>query len=146
MDFSINIDTFKKTGDYSYQIDAGGNLFLNAQSDQFNQHYISLPLSNISYSIDKINSFYPSTFSEFVNVTSNTESSSVDLKSQLSTKEAENDTLKQKLNDIILAQQSNNPKADELAVKQLVIALRISLNQGSSEADFNSIFPYFPLK
>lgn len=146
MDFSINIDAFKKTGDYSYQIDAGGNLFLNAQSDQFNQHYVSLPLSNISYSIDKIESFYSSTFTEFVNTTSSIGSSSVELQSQLSTKEAENDTLKQKLNDIILAQQSNNPKADELAVKQLVISLRISLNQGATDADFNSIFPYLPLK
>lgn len=66
IDFSTQIFDFQKTGEYDYEFDEGGNLPLNEFSLKFNEHYVSLPLSNIEYKTDKIVSFNDIAFVEFI--------------------------------------------------------------------------------
>lgn len=148
MDFSNEIAKFQSTGVYNYQIDDGGNLLISSQSSEFNQHYISIPLSTDEYSASKINSFYPTNFTEFIptQISVVSTSSISDLTNELSHSLSLNNTLQTQLEQITNIQQSNSSAADTLAAKQTIIGLRMSLGQGHSNTDFSSIFPYIPLK
>ena len=149
MDFSIQINAFVQTGSYNYQIDDGGNLFVNPSSAKFNQHYIAIPITNVSYNSNTINQFYPIAFSEFISTsdvsTSNTASIS-ELQSQLADALTINQTLTQTLDSTISLQESNSNSADMVANKQVIVSLRILLGQGKSPTNFSDTFPYLPLK
>ena len=147
MDFSSQINAFVQTGSYTYQIDDGGNLFLNQNSSEFNQHYIAIPIVNTSYNTKTINQFYPIAFTEFIstNIIQSTASIS-DLQSQLADALTINQTLSQTLESTIALQESNSNSADMIANRQVIVGLRISLKQGVSPNDFSNTFPYLPVK
>jgi len=96
----------------------------------------------------EIDSFYPSTFTEFIStpIEVTTASASLDLQSQLAQAISENVSLNQQLSDIANLQQSNSSVSDELAARQTIVSLRILLNQGKQPSDFSTTFPYIPLK
>ena len=147
MDFSVEIEEFEQRGDYTYQLDGGGNLLINEQSLNFNQHYISIPINNTNYNISKIETFYPIEFTEFISpVTSSIISQSVDnLNLQLSQSLATNAVLMTQLDSLIMSQQSNTDAAVISASQQIIVGLRISLGQGKTVSDFSSAFPYLPI-
>ena len=65
-DFTVQVTNFEKHGAFDYRFDEAGNVVLNPSSSAFQQHYLSIPLSNINYNNNKIKSFYDVEFTEFV--------------------------------------------------------------------------------
>jgi len=142
--FSKEISDFKKDGVYNYLMDEGGNFVFNQSSKNFNQQYLSLPFINYRYNIAKISAFYDLDFKEFIPSTTelNTVVTSNKEMDQLL---QENQSLKDKLDELILISNANITESEKLAIKQIIIELRIQLKQGKAERDFVSIFPYLPI-
>lgn len=143
-DFSQKIYDFQKNGTYVYNFDDGGNLIFNKTSPDFNQHFVSIPLINYGYNEVKINSFYDLSFKEFTPTTVVVETTPV-ISNEVSQLTQENQDLKDKLVVLTESSDANITESERLAIKQVILDLRISLGQGIAERDFAEIFPYLPL-
>lgn len=144
--FDQDIQTFQKLGTYNYKFDNVGNLTFNSSSEDFSQVYLAFPLSNIVYDVSKINNFYTSSFDEFVPQPTVEITSSIDtLVQQLNVLQEENDTFRNQLDSMISENETNSSLSGDLAIKQVIIGLRIALGQGRIEANFSPTFPYAPL-
>lgn len=143
-DFSQQIHDFQKNGIYVYQFDEGYNLTFNNSSNDFHQHYVAIPLTNYAYDNAKINSFYELEFKEFVPTTTIVEVAPT-ISAEVVQLTQENEELKTKLNELVDTSNTNMSEAERLAMKQVIIDLRIQLKQGVAERDFSTTFPYLPL-
>lgn len=143
-DFSKEISDFQKNGTYVYDFDEGGNLVFNKTSPDFNQHFVSIPLLNYGYNDTKINSFYDLSFKEFIPTTTVIETPVV-VSDEVLQLTQENQDLKDKLTILTESSDANITESERLAIKQVILDLRISLKQGVAERDFSETFPYLPL-
>lgn len=143
IDFSEEIDNFKKYGVYDYKFDVGGNLVFKKNSLYFEERYLSIPLISYVYDDKKINSFYDTQFSEFV--VENFPTENLFQKPEFENLENENKQLKEKLASLVERVDENITESERLAVKQIILDLRIALKQGVSEKDFSITFPYLPI-
>lgn len=145
-DFEKNIANFQKNGTFVYIFDEAGNITLNPSSSIFQQNYISFPTVNINYNDSKIDSFYDDTFSEFVS-TNQTQTTNIsqEIIDQINEVTKRNQLLQNQLNDLISQTEIDSAAADNQAIKDIIIELRIQLKQGSTSADFNDDFPYLPI-
>lgn len=142
-DFSKVIDDFEKYGTYEYKFDEGGNLIFKKNPTNFTEQYVSIPLINYVYDDQKINSFYNTEFLEFIPTSNEIESNTEN--QNLINIETENQELKDRLSLLTEKVDQNITESERLATKQVIIDLRISLNQGVSERDFSTSFPYLPI-
>lgn len=146
MDFSQNIQNFQRYGTYEFKFDNVGNLTFNSSSEDFSQVYLSFPLYNITYDNRKIDTFYTASFEEFAVQPTIEITSSVDtLTQQLNTLQVENATLTQQLNNLIGQNEQDSSISGDVAIKQVIIGLRIALGQGTIAANFSPTFPYASL-
>ncbi len=149
VDFSKQIKLFKSLGTFNYKFDGYDNLIIDSSSACFEKNYVSIPLGTMEYKNDKILHFSDVGFSEFIPVTKAAISSSTqtveDLSSQLSSSLADNSILIGQLNDVVKSSNNNSNSANNLAIKQVIIGLRVSLGQGNSVDDFSNTFPYSAL-
>jgi len=146
-DFSVQITNFQNYGIYNYQFDEAGNEILNPSSSVFQQHYIAFPTVNFAYDNDKILSFYDPTFTEFTPPPSEESSAPTqqDTLNQLNEMVKQNQLLQNQL-DVLVSQNEFSPTdADTQATKDIILALRIQMGQGTSAADFYNEFPYLPV-
>jgi hypothetical protein len=143
-DFSKEISDFQKNGIYVYDFDEGGNLVFNKTSPDFNQHFVSIPLLNYGYDDTKINSFYDLSFKEFIPTTTIVETPIV-VSEEVTQLTQENEELKNKLTILTESSDANITESERLAIKQVILDLRVSLKQGVAEKDFFETFPYLPL-
>ncbi len=146
-DFALQISNFEKYGTFNYRFDEAGNVILNPSSSIFQQNFLSLPLSNVNYNSAKVNSFYDSTFTEFTKpeTTNNTSSLPTDVVDQINSITAQNTELQSKLDTLIAQSELDNTAANQQAVKDIILGLRIQLGQGFSSDDFETDFPYLPI-
>lgn len=147
-DFSQDIQNFKNYGTYDYDFDNSGNLTFNNSSSDFNQIYLSLPLLNVNYNNSKISSFYNVQFQEFFTQSLSNEitsSNTTSLEQQLSSSANQNTMLQTQLNALVEQMSISSGSASALAVKQVILELRIALGQGSVDSDFSPTFPYTPI-
>jgi hypothetical protein len=142
--FSNEIINFERYGTYEYNSDEGGNFLFKNPPEKFNEQYISLPLINYNYIKFKIDSFYDIEFKEFISNTQKVVSSETTTE-DISQLKIENEELQNKLQILIEKSDENITESERLAVKQVILDLRISLKQGVAERDFSDIFPYLPL-
>jgi len=142
--FSEEIQNFQRYGVYLYNFDTGGNLIFNNLSSDFHQHYLSIPLENYIYDDLKIKSFYSVNFEEFVPAVSET-TSSIQTSYQVDELLLENKQLQDKLSSMIQLVDSKSTQSDTLAIKQVILELRIKLGQGNSNLDFSDTFPYLSI-
>jgi hypothetical protein len=148
-DFSQQVARFLNYGTYNYQFDNVGNEILNQSSSIFQQVYFSLPLGNFVYNNSKVLSFYDPTFTEFVPITSSVSSSvlfpqaAID---QINAITYKNTQLQSQLNAVVASSSINSSSADMQSVENTIISLRIQLGQGSVPTDFQTIYPYLPMK
>lgn len=142
-DFSKEIDTFQKYGTYDYKFDEGGNLVFKKNPSEFTEKYLSIPLIDFEYDNQKVNSFYNTTFSEFIPTIEESQTTTESLVP--SNLENENKELKEKLSLLIERVDENITESERLAIKQVILELRISLKQGIAERDFSTTFPYLPI-
>lgn len=129
---------------YTYSFNSVGNLFFKSNSKQFNQQFLKIDVKNLEYDVEKLKKLYPTDFEEFIvnneNVISqnsieqdekisNLENQVVDLQSQL---EVANQSLNEK----------DAMDAQKMAIRDVIIQLRISNGEGSDVSEFNDEFPY----
>lgn len=145
--FALQISNFEKYGTFSYQFDEVGNVILNPSSSVFQQQYIDLPLRNVNYNNTKISSFYDIEFTEFTKPVSSSTSSSLptDVIDQINDLTTQNAQLTDRLNNLIAQSELDNSAANIQLVRDIILALRIQLGQGSSISDFDTAFPYLPI-
>lgn len=142
-DFSKEIDTFQKYGTYEYKFDEGGNLVFKKNPSDFTEQYLSVFLVDFGYDNQKITSFYNTTFSEFIpTVDQQQVITEIPVSSNL---ETENKELKEQLSLLIEKVDGNITESERLAIKQVILELRIALKQGIAERDFSTTFPYLPI-
>lgn len=146
-DFKLQVANFEKYGTFNYKFDEAGNVILNPSSSIFQQFYISLPLNVVNYNDAKLTSFYDVTFSEFVSPTSGNATGSLptDVIDQINDLQARNAELQDRLDNLIVQSELDSSSANAQLVKDILVALRIQLDQGSSVLDFQTDFPYLPL-
>jgi hypothetical protein len=142
-DFSKEIDDFEKYGTYDYKFDEGGNLVFKENPVYFTEQYLSIPLVDYVYDVQKITSFYNTEFSEFLPTT--VQSESITETVGPSDLETENKELKEQLSLLTEKMDENITESERLAIKQVILELRIALKQGIAERDFSTTFPYLPL-
>jgi hypothetical protein len=57
----------------------------------------------------------------------------------------QNQDLQGQLDQLVSRSEVDSSFADELAIKDIIITLRMQLGQGESEADFEDTFPFLPI-
>lgn len=146
-DFDTDIKNFSNYGTFIYKLDEAGNVILNPSSSVFQQHFISIPLVDYLYNIQKILSFYNPNFIDFpkLEVTSSASMLPLDVVEQINTITKQNTELQSRLDSLIAQSEVTSTSADQQAIKDIVIGLRIQLQQGNSSLDFQSDFPYLPI-
>lgn len=145
-DFSKQINDFESSGVYTYKFDQVGNQILNPSSSTFQENYVAFSLNNIYYNNDKILLFYNPSFEEFT-TSSITQSLSIlpdNLQQQLDATALTNQLLTQQLTDLLESTEDSSLVADNMAIKDVIIQLRISLGEGIQISDFDDVFPYLP--
>jgi hypothetical protein len=147
VNFEKEISDFKNNGIYHYQFDEVGNVILNPSSSIFQQHYISLPTINYNYNESKILTFYPTAFVEFVpqQTTSSTRFLPQDVIDKIDEVTRQNMILQDQLDSLIAQSEFEPATANEQAVKDIILTLRMQLGQGDSASDFYDTFPYLPI-
>jgi hypothetical protein len=143
-DFSKEISEFQKMGTYDYIFDEGGNLVFNSSSSEFNQNYVSIPLADYAYNLAKITSFYDLDFKEFIPTVTVIDTAPV-VSSEVTQLTQENQDLRTKLDVLTATSDANITESEKLAIKQIILDLRIQLKQGIADRDFSTTFPYLPL-
>jgi hypothetical protein len=146
-DFSLQISNYKNYGVYDYKFDDVGNELLNPSSSIFQQVYFSLPFVNVGYDNSKLLSFYDATFKEFIPITGSQELSVFPQEAidEINAITSDNLKLQNQLQALVNASEQNTGSADVSLVKTTIIALRIQLGQGTTSADFDTVFPYNPI-
>ena len=149
-DFSQQIADFTTNGTYTYFFDVVGNEIVNPSSSVFQQVYFSIPLRNYIYNTSRIESFYDSTFTEFIptTITSSTLTASIfpqDAIDQINAVTYQNVQLQNQLQNLIISSEMNSGSADAQSIKNTIINLRIQLGQGSLTSDFQDVYPYLPI-
>jgi hypothetical protein len=146
-DFVYQITNFQTNGNYNYQLDEAGNVVLNPSSSVFQQNYIAFPTVNYQYDADKIVSFYEPTLKEFQPApqTGSIPTLPQDIIEQINSITQQNQILQNQLDSMISESELDSAVADQQAIKDIVISLRIQLGQGSKSSDFQSDFPYLPI-
>lgn len=144
-DFSKQINEFQRDGTYEYKFDEGGNLNFSEPTNIFEEKYVSIPLINYRYNNIKILSLYDLKFREFVPTTIDISVISNTTTDRVNDLVTENEKLKEKLNVLTIISDANMTDAERVAIKQIIIELRVQLKQGIAERDFSTTFPYLPL-
>ena len=147
MAFETDIEQFERFGTYTYSFDKYGNIILNASASVFSQKYLSLPINNFLYNNKKIESFYETEFTEFLpqldmSASVNLETQVQEQNESLSKLEQENAQLRDQLKSVIAEAEVDGTQAEQEAIRQVIVDLRISLKEGNTEEDFLNEFPY----
>jgi hypothetical protein len=138
--FDKEIKQFLVDGVFNNNLDDAGNINLSLDPIDVNERYIQFELSNYLYDAQKISTLYDVEIKEFTIPKPPSQSVSGGLNSiQIS---QENELLRSQLNNIINADSQNSASAIADASKDIIIQLRIKLNEGNTVEDFSDAFPY----
>jgi hypothetical protein len=145
--FSKEIQNFQRYGTYEYKFDAVGNLTFDSSSADFSHVYLSIPLQNVVYNKNKLDSFYNSEFQEFVPVQTKVSlATTEETKQQVNLLTEENESLKTQLDSLTVQSNTDASGAEKLATKQVILELRKAVGQGRVDSDFSEDFPYSPIR
>jgi len=132
-------NAFKRDGSYDNQFDEFGNLIIVDSTEK----YFAVTLTQDVYELNSITNVYDINVSEFKDIEPKEDSKVTTLKS-------EKKTLQDKITTLTteLSKMSNSSGKDALisASKDTIIQLRIKAGEGKAVSDFNTMFPYLPLK
>lgn len=138
--FDTELKQFSIDGIFNNNLDDAGNINLSIDPVDINQRYIEFGLKNYLYNNDQIKMLYDVDIKEFAipttTVVVNTTDTTVTQLTQ------ENEILRNQLNAVIAADNQNSASAVVDASKDIIINLRIKLNEGKSSDDFSDAFPY----
>lgn len=138
--FNKELQAFLVDGKFNNNLDDAGNVNLSIDPIDINQKYIQFSFKNYVYNNEQIKTLYDVNVKEFSIPTSiSINNSSENNRNQLI---QENETLRNQLNTIINADNQNSASAIVDASRDIIIKLRIQLNEGSTVDDFSDVFPY----
>lgn len=138
--FDTELKQFSIDGIFNNNLDDAGNINLNTDPIEINQRYIEFGLKNYLYNNEQIKLLYDVDIKEFAKPTSSIVINTTDTTvSQLT---QENESLRNQLNAVIAADNQNSASAVVDASKDVIINLRIKLNEGKTSDDFSDAFPY----
>lgn len=138
--FNTELKQFSIDGIFNNNLDDAGNINLNIDPVEINQKYIKFELRNYLYNNEQIKMLYDVDIKEFAKPTSTIVVSTTDTTvNQLA---QENEILRNQLNAVIAADNQNSASAVVDASKNVIINLRIKLNEGKTSDDFSDEFPY----
>jgi len=131
--------SFKRDGSYDNQFDEFGNLIIVDSTEK----YFAVTLTPDVYEVNSITNVYDINISEFKDIEPKEDVKVTTLKSEKKTLQDKITTLTTELSKI-----SNSSGKDALisASKDTIIQLRIKAGEGKTVSDFNTVFPYLPLK
>lgn len=137
------INNFLFTSQFTNNLDDMGNIILNVSASTANEIFIAVNLNDNNYNNQTINNLYDVSITT-ANVDNNNENliSMEDLKNSYNYVVTENETLRTKLDELISQIDSNSSQAEIVALKNLILTLRIQLGEGKVESDFGLEFPY----
>ena len=137
------INNFLFTSQFTNNLDDMGNIILNVSASAANEIFIAVNLNDNNYNNQTIGNLYDVSITT-VNVDNNNENliSMEDLKNSYNYVVTENETLRTKLDELISQIDSNSSQAEIVALKNLILTLRIQLGEGKAESDFGLEFPY----
>lgn len=138
--FDKEINQFLIDGTFNNNLDDAGNINLSIDPIDVNQQYIEFGLQNYLYKNDQIAMLYDVEIKEFAIPTPIVTVSNID--STTSQLIQENEILRNQLNAVIAADNQNSASAVIDASKDVIINLRIKLNEGKTTDDFSDSFPY----
>lgn len=130
---------FIRDGSYANQFDEFGNLVIINSTEK----YLAVTLTPEVYEITSVTNVYTIGPEEFKDVPRTEDPKLVALKSEKTTLQNKITTLTSELSKI-----SNSSGKDALisASKDTIVGLRIKSGEGKTPSDFNTVFPYLPLK
>lgn len=138
--FDAELKQFSIDGIFNNNLDDAGNINLSIDPFDVNQKYIEFGLQNYLYNNEQIKTLYDVEIKEFAlprsTIVVNTNDTTVTQLTQ------ENENLRNQLNAVIAADNQNSASAVVDASKDVIINLRIKLNEGKSSDDFSDAFPY----
>jgi hypothetical protein len=131
--------TFKRDGSYTNQFDEYGNLVIVDSTEK----YLAVTLTREVYENNSVSNIYTVDIEEFKDIP-------VKENAVVSTLKSEKTTLQSQINSLTseLSNMANSSGKDALisASKDIIIGLRIKAGEGKLSSDFNTVFPYLPLK
>ena len=130
---------FIRDGSYANQFDEFGNLVIINSTEK----YLAVTLTPEVYEITSVTNVYTIGPEEFKDVPRTEDPKLVALKSEKTTLQNKITTLTSELSKM-----SNSSGKDALisASKDTIVGLRIKAGEGKTPSDFNTVFPYLPLK
>ena len=130
---------FIRDGSYANQFDEFGNLVIINSTEK----YLAVTLTPEVYEITSVTNVYTIGPEEFKDVPRTDDPKLVALKSEKTTLQNKITTLTSELSKM-----SNSSGKDALisASKDTIVGLRIKSGEGKIPSDFNTVFPYLPLK
>ena len=131
--------TFKRDGSYANQFDEFGNLVIVDSTEK----YLSVTLTREVYENTSISNIYTVDIEEFKDIPVKEDGAVSTLKSEKTKLQSQINTLTSELSKM-----ANSSGKDALisASKDIIIGLRIKAGEGKLPSDFNTVFPYLPLK
>lgn len=131
--------TFKRDGSYANQFDEFGNLIIVDSTEK----YLAVTLTREVYENTSVSNIYTVDIEEFKDIPAKEDAVVSTLKSEKTKLQSQINTLTSELSKI-----SNSSGKDALiaASKDTIISLRIKAGEGKLPSDFNTAFPYLPLK
>ena len=131
--------TFKRDGSYANQFDEFGNLVIVDSTEK----YLSVTLTREVYENTSISNIYTVDIEEFKDIPVKEDAAVSSLKSEKTKLQSQINTLTSELSKM-----ANSSGKDALisASKDIIIGLRIKAGEGKLPSDFNTVFPYLPLK
>jgi hypothetical protein len=131
--------TFKRDGSYANQFDEFGNLVIVDSTEK----YLSVTLTREVYENTSVSNIYTVDIEEFKDIPVKEDAVVSTLKSEKTKLQSQIDTLTSELSNM-----ANSSGKDALisASKDIIIGLRIKAGEGKLPSDFNTVFPYLPLK
>ena len=131
--------TFKRDGSYANQFDEFGNLVIIDSTEK----YLSVTLTREVYENTSVSNIYTIDIEEFKDIPVKEDAVVSTLKSEKTKLQSQINTLTSELSNM-----ANSSGKDALisASKDIIIGLRTKAGEGKIPSDFNTVFPYLPLK
>ena len=131
--------TFKRDGSYANQFDEFGNLVIIDSTEK----YLSVTLTREVYENTSVSNIYTIDIEEFKDIPVKEDGVVSTLKSEKTKLQSQINTLTSELSNM-----ANSSGKDALisASKDIIIGLRVKAGEGKIPSDFNTVFPYLPLK
>ena len=131
---------FKRTGNYVNDFDEFGNIVVIDKVE----NYFAVTLSPETYTLESVNNIYDISIKEFKDPVKPVNPQVNVLESEKQQLVTTIDSLNRQLSSVNISDSEKQSLID--ASRNVIVQLRIKAGEGKLVSDFNTVFPYLPLK